>query len=130
MNNTVDSSAWVEYFIDGPNAAFFASAIENTASLVVPSISLHEVFKKTLQEQSEGSALRAIAQMKQGNVRDLDEEVALNAARISFQLNLPMVESIVLATARASNARLWTQDECFRGIEGVHYKPRAKSRAA
>ena len=68
--------------------------------------------------------------MKQGNVRDLDEEVALNAARISFQLNLPMVESIVLATARASNARLWTQDECFRGIEGVNYKPRAKSRAA
>ena len=129
MNNTVDSSAWVEYFIDGPNAAFFATAIENTANLVVPSISLHEVFKKTLQNQSEGSALRAIAQMKQGSVRALDEEVALDAARISFQLNLPLVESIVLATARASNARLWTQDECFKGIEGVNYKPRAKSRS-
>ena len=128
MNNTVDSSAWVEYFIDGPNAAFFASAIENTSSLVVPSISLHEVFRKTLQDQSEGSALRAIAQMKQGNVRDLDEEVALNAARISFQMNLPMVESIILATARANNARLWTQDERFRGIEGVNYKPRPKGR--
>ncbi len=126
MNNTVDSSAWVEYFIDGPNATFFSAAIENIASLVVPSISLHEVFKKTLQNQSEGHALRAVAQMKQGLVRDLDEEVALNAARLSFQLNLPMVESIVLATARANNARLWTQDECFRGIDGVNYKPKGR----
>ena len=57
MNNTVDSSAWVEYFIDGPNAAFFAPAIENTASLVVPSISLPEVFRSTLQPAGEGLTL-------------------------------------------------------------------------
>ena len=124
MNNAVDSSAWVEYFVDGPNAAFFAPAIENTGRLVVPSISLHEVFRTTLQNQDEGRALRAIAQMKQGRICDLDENLALAAARISLQMNLPMVESIMLATARASNARLWTQDERFVGIEGVHYKPR------
>ena len=80
-----------------------------------------------LQNQSEGNALRAIAQMKQGVVRDLDEEVALHAARLSFELNLPMVESIVLATARASNAQLWTQDERLRGIEGVQYKEKGRS---
>ena len=127
MNNTVDSSAWVEYFVDGPNAAFFAPAIENTERLVVPSISLHEVFRSTLQHQDEGRALRAVAQMKQGSICDLDENLALSAARISLQMNLPMVESIMLATARARNARLWTQDERFRGIEGVHYKPRGSN---
>ncbi len=127
MTNTVDSSAWVEYFIDGPNAAFFAPAIEDTSNLIVASISLHEVFKNTLVHQSEGDALRAVAQMKQGCICDLDEELALNAARISFQLRLPMVESIILATARAKKARLWTQDERLRGIEGVHYKARAKN---
>ena len=127
MNNTVDSSAWVEYFIDGPNAAFFAPAIENIAHLVVPSISLHEVFRSTLKNQSEGAALEAVAMMKQGSICNLDEEVALSAARISFQMGLPMVESIMLATARAKNARLWTQDERLRGIEGVSYK--AKTRA-
>ena len=127
MNNTVDSSAWVEYFVDGPNAAFFAPAIENTERLVVPSISLHEVFRSTLQHQDEGRALRAVAQMKQGAICDLDENLALSAARISLQMNLPMVESIMLATARARNARLWTQDERFRGIEGVHYKPRGSN---
>ena len=126
MNNTVDSSAWVEYFIDGPNAAYFAPAIENVAQLVVPSISLHEVFKTTLQKQSEGAALEAIALMKQGCICDLNEEVALSAARISFQMDLPLVESIMLATARAKNARLWTQDERFRGIEGVNYKAKTR----
>lgn len=127
MNNTVDSSAWVEYFIDGPNAAFFAPAIENVSQLVVPSISLHEVFKNTLQKQDEGAALKAIALMKQGCICDLNEDVALSAARISFQMNLPMVESIMLATARSKNARLWTQDERLRGIEGVSYKAKSRS---
>ena len=127
MNNTVDSSAWVEYFIDGPNAAFFAPAIENTARLVVPSISLHEVFKSTLKNQSEGAALEAVALMKQGCICDLDEEVALSAARIGFQMDLPMVESIMLATARAKHARLWTQDERLRGIEGVSYKVKIRA---
>ena len=127
MNNAVDSSAWVEYFVDGPNAAFFALAIENTECLVVPSISLHEVFRSTLQHQDEGRALRAVAQMKQGSICDLEENVALAAARISLQMNLPMVESIMLATARAKNARLWTQDNRFRGMAGVHYKPRGSN---
>ena len=127
MNNAVDSSAWVEYFVDGPNAAFFAPAIENTERLVVPSISLHEVFRSTLQHQDEGRALRAVAQMKQGSICDLDENIALAAARISLQMNLPMVESIMLATARAKNARLWTQDNRFRGMAGVHYKPRGSN---
>ena len=127
MINTVDSSAWVEYFIDGPNAAFFAAAIEDTPNLVVASISLHEVFKKTLAHQDEGSALRAVALMKQGQICDLTEELALNAAKISLQHRLPMVESIILATARAKNARLWTLDERLRGIEGVQYKARLKN---
>ena len=127
MNNTVDSSAWVEYFIDGPNAAFFAPAIEDTANLVVPSISLHEVFKKALQSRREGDALKAVAQMKQGLVCDLNDDLALSAAKISFQLNLPMVESIILATARAMKAQLWTQDERFRGIDGVNYRARGKT---
>jgi predicted nucleic acid-binding protein len=127
MINTVDSSAWVEYFIDGPNATFFAPAIEDTANLIVPSIALHEVFKITLRHQSEGDALKAIAQMKQGSVCDLNDDLALSAAKISCELNLPMVESIILATARSKKARLWTQDERFRGMEGVHFKASNRS---
>ncbi len=51
--NVVDSSGWLEYFADARNADFFAAAIENTAELVVPSISIYEVFKRVLQQRDE-----------------------------------------------------------------------------
>ena len=44
--NVVDSSAWLAYFADEPNAQHFASAIEQPDTLIVPSITLLEVFKK------------------------------------------------------------------------------------
>ena len=56
--NVVDSSAWLEYFANGPNAEFFAPAIEKTAELLVPSLTLYEVFKR-VQQRDEDSALRA-----------------------------------------------------------------------
>ena len=63
--NVVDSSGWLEYFADGPNANFFAPAIENVRELIIPSISLYEVFKRILQQRSEDEALQAVAIMQQ-----------------------------------------------------------------
>lgn len=119
--NVVDSCGWLEYFADGPNADFFAPAIESVSDLVVPSISVYEVFKRVLQQRNESDALQAVAVMQQGLVVDLDTAMALNAAKISVELRLPMADSVMLATARAHNATLWTQDADFRGIEGVQY---------
>ncbi len=119
--NVVDSSGWLEYFADGPNADFFASGIENVPELVVPSISIYEVFKRVLEQRGEGEALQAVAVMQQGSVVDLDAALALRAARISVDSGLPMADSVILATARAHNATLWTQDSDFAGIEGVRY---------
>jgi predicted nucleic acid-binding protein len=119
--NVVDSCGWLEYFADGPNADFFAPAIENVAELVVPSISVYEVFKRVLQQRDESDALQAVAAMQQGLVVDLDTAIALNAAKISVELRLPMADSVMLATARAHTATLWTQDADFRNIEGIQY---------
>ena len=82
--NIVDSSGWLEYFADGPNAEFFASAIEKPEELLVPSLSLYAVFKRVLQQRDEGEALRAVAFMQQGSVVDLDSPTALSAAIFSF----------------------------------------------
>ena len=79
--NVIDSSAWLEYFANGPNAEFFAPAIEKAAELLVPSLTLYEVFKRVLQQRDEGSALQAVAVMQQGTVVDLDAPLALAAAR-------------------------------------------------
>ncbi|OGP83001.1 MAG: twitching motility protein PilT [Deltaproteobacteria bacterium RBG_16_54_11] len=119
--NVVDSSGWLEYFADGPNADFFAPAIEKAGDLLIPTLSLYEVFKRVLQQKGEGEALQAIAVMHQGVVVDLDAVLALNAAKTSVELGLPMADSIMLATARAYGATLWTQDADFEDIEGVRY---------
>jgi len=121
--NVVDSSAWLEYFADGPKAAFFAPAIAATEKLVVPTLSLCEVFKRVLQQRNEDDALMAVATMQQGTVVDLDADIALSAARISIDCRLPMAHSVILATAKASEATLWTQDEHFKGLPGVKYRP-------
>lgn len=119
--NVVDSSGWLEYLAEAPNADFFAPAIENTAELIVPSISIYEVFKRVSRQRDETAALQATALMMQGQVVDLDISMALSAAKISTMLSLPMADSVILATARAFGATLWTQDEHFRRIEGVRF---------
>ena len=121
--NVVDSSGWLEYFADGPNAPFFADAVEATGELIVPTISLYEVFKRVLQQRGENDALEAVALIMQGEVVILDVTLALSAARLSSDLRLPMAGSIILATARSEGAILWTQDAHFDGLEGVRYTP-------
>ena len=120
--NVVDSSAWLEYFASGANAAYFATAIENTNDLIVPSISLYEVFKRILQQRTESEALQVIAVMQQGRVVDMDTRIALTAARISIDLKLPFADSVILSTSRSFGALLWTQDAHFEGLDGVRYK--------
>jgi predicted nucleic acid-binding protein len=119
--NVVDSSGWLEYLADGPNADFFAEAIENIEELIVPVISIYEVFKRVCQQRGEGDALQAVALMEQGKVRELDSALALNAAKISLDFKIPMADSMILATARHYEATLWTQDTDFEELDGVQY---------
>lgn len=119
--NVVDSSAWLEYFADGPNAANFAKPIEATRSLIVPTLSLFEVFKRVSQQRSEDEALRAIAVMEQGRIVDLDRATALEAARISIKHRVAMADSIMLAIALRHRATLWTQDAVFEGLPSIQY---------
>jgi predicted nucleic acid-binding protein len=119
--NVVDSSGWLEYFGGGKNAGSFAPAIEDTAKLLVPTLSLFEVFKRVLQQRGEPSALQAAALMHQGRIVDLDAPLALAAARLSAQERLPLADSVILVTARAFNATLWSQDADFKGVQGVRF---------
>jgi predicted nucleic acid-binding protein len=123
--NLVDSSGWLEYLADGPNAEFFAPPIEDTGRLIVPTISVLEVFKRVLQQRSENEALRAVALMRQGKVVDLDADLALSAAKLGREHGLPLADSVILATARKLGATVWTQDSDFEELEGVRYIAKA-----
>lgn len=119
--NIVDSSAWIEYFADSSHAKHFSKTIENTQNLIVPSITLFEVFKKILLTADESLALNTVAQMRQGKVIDLDLKISISAAKISKEQKIPMADSIILATAKAHNATVWTLDSDFKGLENVKY---------
>lgn len=124
--NIVDSSGWLEYFADGQNADFFAPAIEDTEGLLVLVICVYEVFKRVLQQQGLGSAETRTADLYKGTIVDLGASLAIGAAVLSDRLKLPMADSLILATARATGATLWTQDEHFKDIDGVRYIPARK----
>jgi toxin FitB len=122
--NLVDSSAWLEYFADGPNATFFAPAIENSGDLLVPTIVVFEVYKRIRQQRNARAAIEAVATLRQGRIVDLTTALAIVAAGISYSEKLPMADSIIIATARAEHAIIWTQDSDFQKMERVKFRPK------
>jgi toxin FitB len=122
--NVVDSSGWLDFFADGPNAGNFALPLADRTTLVVPTITIYEVFKAVCRQRGEDAALQAAALMQQGKAVMLSPSQAMVAAQTSLETGLPMADSIILATARLHKAILWTQDEHFRGLPDVRYFPK------
>jgi len=117
----VDSSGWIEVFTNGPRAEYFLALMADESALVVPAISIFEVGKWVLREHGEAQAIQAAAAMQRAQVVDLDPRLALAAAQLSHALQLPMADSIILATARDQQARLHTMDSDFQGIADVEW---------
>lgn len=125
--NLVDSCGWLEYFADGPNASFFSKPIEDIENLIVPSLCVLEVFKNILRQKNEDLALQAVALMEQGLIIDLDTSLSLSAAKLGLEHKLPLADSIILATAKARDAVIWTQDADFKDIENIKYITKKKN---
>jgi predicted nucleic acid-binding protein len=122
--NIVDSSGWLAYFADEPNAKYFLAPLKDAVSLVVPTVTIYEVFKVLLREAGENKALQAAVAMRKGKVVDLTSSLAIAASKMSLALNLPMADSIILATARDFAATIWTQDSDFEDMDNVKYFPK------
>ena len=122
--NLVDSSGWIEYFADGPNAGIYAEPLTDTGRLVVPTVCIFEVFRVVLRRRGEGDALRAAALMSRGREVPLTASLALEAARLAQDRGLAMADGIILATAELTGATLWTQDVDFEGFPRVRYVPK------
>ena len=125
--NVVDSSAWLSYFAGDKNAAAFAKPIEAIDDLLVPSITLTEVFKCIVRQRDEDAALEAIAHMEQGKVVLLDSALAIDAAVCGLKHKLPLADSIIYATAKKFDAVIWTQDTDFKALPDVNYFQKAKA---
>jgi len=124
--NIVDSSCWLEYLADSKVGNLVSGAIEDLNSLLVPSITLYEVFKKLLIEKDEDSALLAVAHMKQGIVINLDPDLSIFSAKIGKDYKLPLADSVIYATAKKYNCVLWTQDKHFKDLDNIRYFEKEK----
>jgi len=125
--NIVDSSGWLEYFSGGPNAEHFLQPLQEPSALIVPTVTIYEVFKVVLREAGENEAFQAIAAMQKGTVAELTSSLAMNAAKLSMQHNLPMADSVVFATAISHNCVIWTQDSDFENLQRVKFFPKKSS---
>ena len=119
--NLVDSSGWLEFFADGPNASFFFTPLKNVDELIVPTISIYEVFKTVLRQRDESAGLQAVALMNQGQIIDLTTNISMKAAKLSLEHKIPMADSIILATGHLYQATVWTQDADFKGLNDVQF---------
>jgi predicted nucleic acid-binding protein len=120
----IDSSGWLEYFADGPNAPAFAELIEGSEEVVVPAAVLFEVGRRVWQQRGEDAALEAMSVLAGRAVVPLDSEVAVLAVRVGVQHRLAMADSLILATARALGAVLWSQDADFDNVPDVRFVPK------
>ena len=121
--NVVDSSGWLAYFADEPNAKHFLAPLSDPASLVVPAVTIYEVFKVIIRESGENDALLAAMAMQKGTIVDLTVSLAIAASKLSLEHDLPMADSIILATAQECGATIWTQDSDFDSMNNVKYFP-------
>lgn len=125
--NVVDSSAWLSYFAGDENAEEFATAIEDIEKLLVPSITLTEIFKCIMRQRDEAAALEAIAHMEQGRVVALDSALVIDAAVFGLKYKLPLADSIIYATSNKFSAVVWTQDADFKALPNVKYFPKVNA---
>lgn len=119
--NLVDSSGWLCYFAGEANSSHFLPALRDTESLLVPVVVLYEVFKVMLRGRGERDAFQAVMAMQKGRVVDLTPQLALTASRLSLKHNLPMADSMILATAQVDDSIIWTQDAHFKAFPKVKY---------
>lgn len=119
--NIVDSSGWLEFFAGGKNATAFEPPLNDVESLLVPAVTIYEVFKVLFREAGEEAALQGVAAMQQGRIIDLTPQRALAAAAVSLRHSLPMADSMIVATAEEHGATIWTQDEDFEGLPSVRF---------
>jgi toxin FitB len=119
--NIVDSSGWIEYFLDSVRADLFAEPIESKSNLVVPASTIFEVCRVLDRKLPQDMVDTCVDVMRLGKVVPLDERIAVRAARLGAQHRLAFGDAVIYATALAKGATLWTQDADYEHLPQVNF---------
>ena len=119
--NVVDSSGWIEYFLDTASADNFAAAIEQTDQLIIPSMSFFEVHRFLNRTVDAAQRETCLDIMRRSKVVDLTAPRAIAASNAAQKHRLAMADAVMYSIAREFNATFWTQDVDYKDLPGVRY---------
>jgi toxin FitB len=123
--NVVDSSGWIEYFIDSASADNFAPAIEKTALLIVPALSFFEVHRFLSRSADAEHRDACLEVMRRGTIVELTAQRAIAASDIAQKHRLAMADAVMYSIAQEFKATFWTQDLDYKDLPGVSYHAKA-----
>lgn len=117
MTVLIDSWSWIEYWKGSRYAEKAAEYIEGTDTAVLSTVNLAEIYFSVLRDYNEKKAReKADTVRKRCFLIPVDEQIAVDAARLKHSLKLPLADSIILATARTRNAKIVSGDKDFKGL--------------
>lgn len=125
MTVLVDSWAWIEYFKGSTAGEKVKGIIEGSQEkIIVSSINIAEVYNSFLRDYShpdnERYAEASRKAIKQRSyVYEVDEEIAVDSARIKHEKKWGLGDSIIYATAKREGAKVLTGDPHFKSLNDV-----------
>ena len=120
MTVLIDSWAWIEYWKGGKDALRAAEHIEGTEGAVVSAVNVAEVYFWVMRYYGEELADRRVNTLRRRcHTVELDGDMAISAAKLKMAHRLGLADSFILATARASKAKIVTGDPDLKNFEDV-----------
>lgn len=122
MTVLIDSWTWIEYWRGGVHSERAAEYIEGSETAVLSAVNLVEIFFWVLRHYDEKRAVEKRETLRRRCfLIPLDETIAVDAAKTRRNLKLSLADSIILATARAQDAKLVTGDKDFKSLPDILY---------
>lgn len=130
MTVLIDSWAWIEYFKGSTAGEKVKELLENSQDkVIVSAINIAEVYNSFLRDYSPPDNKRYAeasrkAMKQRSYVYEVDEDIAVDSAKIKNEKKWGLGDSIIYATAKREGAKVLTGDPHFKGLKDVIFLER------
>jgi predicted nucleic acid-binding protein len=117
-----DTRFFVEYFYSGDAELLrrLKEDLRATRERMVSALTVHEIDRINLEREGKDVAtLRSNTIRGDFNIVDVDYETAVRSAELRSRHRMPMVDSVIAATAQIHDCLLVSDDAHFKEIQGL-----------
>jgi predicted nucleic acid-binding protein len=115
----VDTSAWIEWLLGTALGKRLEPELPSNDEWILPTIVQYELMRASIRALSKAQADAALAFSKSLAVRQLDTDLAVEAADYAARHSLAMADAVIYATAMNAGADLLTCDAHFANLPDV-----------